>query len=140
MSAVTADRNTKMREGLIGEPPLAANAKGHVGTLQMRNSSGYAVTGADTASCKFAGIVREAADNTGGADGAKTVKVYRTGEFKLPGSGTIARSDIGSEVEIKDNQTIALAAGTTNHVKCGKLIDIASDGELWFRIDGYAFG
>lgn len=132
MSAVTADRNTKKREGLLGEHPIAATTKIYAGTLTMRDATGYLKNGADTASHSFAGVAREYVDNSAGAAGDLKAEVWKTGVYGFEGSLTVA--DVGKKVYISDNVTVALVGTTSNDVWCGVLVDVEGT-TMWVRID-----
>jgi hypothetical protein len=129
---LTADRKTDYREGVELEYAVATNVKIFAGSIVCANASGYAAPGADTASFKFLGIARENVDNTGGANGAKTVRVYRKYVHRLKASGmTIA--DIGAAVNVSDDETVAKT--TTNSVACGKIAEFISATEVGVDID-----
>lgn len=132
MAALTQDRDTQFREGVDFEYPVAANAKIYAGSMVNLNTSGYAKPGADVASEKFVGIAQEQVDNTGGANGAKTVVVRRKGVFELSGS-SLAITDVGAAVYVSDDQTVAKT--TTNSVACGKIAGFRSATSVWVDID-----
>jgi len=132
--ALTADRDTKRREGVIARYPVAANGKIYRGGMVCLNASGYAVAAADTANYKFVGIAMESIDNTGGSNGDKYVKVWRKGVFKLK-KASPALTDIGVSFYVKDDEEVQTAANATNDVLVGVCIDIDSDaGEIWVEI------
>ena len=135
MAALSADRETKRKDGEILELPVAGSTKIYKGSLVALNTSGYAVPGADTASFIFAGVAMEQADNSGSAtNGAETVRVYRKGIFSFAASG-MAITNVGTAVFIVDDQTVGLAATTTNDIACGKIADFESATEVWVDID-----
>lgn len=134
MSAVTADRNTKKREGLLGEHPIAATTKIYAGTLTMRDATGYLKNGANTASHVFAGVAREYKDNSAGAAGALYAQVTKKGVFLFETSSTLTVANIGTKVYLADNQTVALAGDVTPDIWCGIIVDIEG-GKPWVRID-----
>jgi len=132
MTALTADRQTPYREGVELEYKVAASAKIFAGSLVCVNASGYAVPGADAANFKFVGVASEYVDNTGGANGDKTVRVRRKGVYRLGASG-LAVTDIGAAVNVADDQTVAKT--TTNNVACGKIAEFVSATEAGVDID-----
>jgi hypothetical protein len=133
MSALTENRYTKHRDGLVTAHPLKAGAKIFKGGLVCADSTGYAVPGADTLNYTFVGVALESADNTGGADGAATVRVQTSGVFSFAKSGAVTIADVGAALYIMDDQTVALAAGATNDIACGKLEGL-DGGDVWVRI------
>ncbi len=135
MGALSADRETKRKEGELLELPVAGSTKIYKGSLVALNTSGYAVPGADTANFIFAGVAHEQADNSGSAtNGAKTVRVLGKGIFSFAASG-MAITNVGTAVFIVDDQTVGLAATTTNDIPCGKIADFESATEVWVDID-----
>lgn len=131
MAALTKDRNTPYREGQQYSIGVAANTKIYAGSMVAINSSGYAVPASDTAGLIVAGRAEEQVDNTGGANGAKSVLVME-GVFKFVGSG-LTVADIGKPCFVSDDQTISVAA-TTNNVLAGILEAIDSASEPWVRM------
>jgi hypothetical protein len=125
MSALTKDRNTVRKEGDYAAYLVKANVKIFAGSMVCIDSTGYAIPGSDTAGLKFVGISRGYADNTGGADGALSVEVWRRGSFELAASG-MTRANIGESVFVVDDQTAGLAAATANDVPCGKVSEYNS--------------
>ncbi len=61
------------------------------------------------------------------------MRVQTSGVFSFARSGAVTIADVGSALYIVDDQTVALAAGVTNSVACGKLEGL--DGsDLWVRV------
>lgn len=133
MAALTQDRATPYREGIEIEFPVAASAKIYAGSLVCANAAGFAVPGADTAGLKFLGVALEKVDNTGGANGAKKVRLRRTGVFEF-NAASITAAMLGDPMYIKDDNTFDDAAGTTNDIKAGVLAKYVSDTKGWIDI------
>lgn len=133
MSALTRDRNTVRKEGDYAAYQVKANAKIFAGSLVCIDSTGYAIPGSDTAGLKFVGISRGYADNTGGANGDLSVEVWRRGSFELAATG-MTRGNIGDSVFVVDDQTVGLAATTTNDVPCGKISEYNSATSVYASI------
>jgi hypothetical protein len=127
MTALTQDRDTPYREGVELDYDVAADAKIYAGGMVCKNASGYAVPGADTASFVFLGVARQRVDNTGGSDGDKKVVVRRTGIHRFAASG-MAITDIGEQVYISDDQTVAKSS--TNSIACGRIAEFISATEV----------
>jgi hypothetical protein len=134
MAALTADRNTHWAEGDIRGYKVAASTKIYAGSLVALNASGYAVPGADTASFKFLGVAHEYIDNSSGANGDKTVTVRRKGIHRFAAAG-MAITNIGDAVYLVNDQTVGLAATTTNDIACGKIAEFISATEVGVDID-----
>jgi hypothetical protein len=132
MAALTADRNTTFREGGEIEIPMAASTTIYAGSLVMWNAAGYAVPGADTASCTFIGVSIEKAVN-GVTAGATKVRVKRRGVFQFDASG-LTQAKVGVAMCIVDDHTIADAGVTTNDVPCGRLTEYISATLGWVDI------
>lgn len=104
------------------------------GGLVMLNA-GYAVAGADTASCIFCGVAKETVDNSAGSAGDKSVGVYTSGVFSFAASGAAVATWVGQKVFIVDDQTVALAATTSNDVLVGRCVKVVSATEVLVAID-----
>jgi predicted RecA/RadA family phage recombinase len=133
MAALTQDRATPYREGIEIEFPVAAATKIYAGSLVCANAEGFAVPAADTAGLKFLGVALEQVDNTGGANGAKVVRLRRTGVFEF-NAASITEAMVGDPMYLKDDNTFDDAAGTTNDVKAGVLVKYVTDTKGWIDI------
>lgn len=132
MTALTENRYTKHRDGLITAHPLKASTKVYKGSLVCVDATGYAVPGADSAGLTFVGIAIENADNSSGSDGSTNVRVQTMGVFSFAKGGSESQADVGATLNIKDDQTVTTAA-TVNNIVCGTLEGL--DGsDLWARI------
>ncbi len=136
MAALTADRNTTMRDGKIVSLPVAASVKIYAGALVARDSSGNATPGATSTSLLGVGRADAQADNSSGSAGDINVEV-RKGVFRFgnsSGADEITRADIGSDCYIVDDQTVAKTDGTSTRSVAGKVFDVDSDG-VWVRFE-----
>jgi hypothetical protein len=133
MAALTANRYTKHRDGLVSAQPVKGGSRIYKGSLVCADSTGYAVPGADTANFVFLGIALEEANNIGGANGAISVRVQTLGVFSFAKSGSITQANVGANLYIVDDQTVALAATTTNDILCGQL-EALDGSDAWLRI------
>src|SRR5574341_2243543 len=118
MAALTKDRDTRSRHtGRMIVLKVKGATKIYNGGM-VAVVGGYAKPAADAATEKVMGIADEFVDNTGGADGALTVRV-RTGVFKLANNaGAVVQADIGKKALVVDDQTVTDAA-TTNNIEAG---------------------
>lgn len=105
MSALTADRNTKYRDGLQYEYPVAASTKIYAGSLVGINSSGLAAPMTAATTWKAAGVADAEADNSAGAASAINVKVKR-GVHLLANGESITNASIGATAYANDDQTV----------------------------------
>lgn len=132
MSALTADRNTPFKDGATIPVPVAANAVIHAGALVVANATGFAAPGSSAITLTYLGRAESAVDNTGGADGAKTVVVRRQKAFKWAnlGADPVVQADLGKTCYIADDQTVAKTNGAGTRSAAGKVIQVESDG-IW---------
>lgn len=130
---LTRDRNTPERAGDILVLPVAGNAVIHAGALVVINA-GYAAPGSTAANLRSAGRADEAVDNTGGADGAQSIRVRR-GVFKWKNSATdpIGTEHLLGDAYIEDDETVAATDGGGTRSKAGKILGVDSDG-VWVEI------
>lgn len=134
--ALTADRDTKRRDGNEFDLPVLGATKIYAGALVaiIASSTGanYAKPGATATNLRGIGVAKELADNSAGADGAINVKVRRgTFLFKNSSAGdAIARADIGADCYIVDDETVAKTNGTNTRSVAGKIRDVDSSG-VW---------
>lgn len=133
MTALSENRYTKFRDGLITAHPVKASAKIYKGSLVCADATGFAVPGADAAGLIFLGVALEQADNTDGLDGAKTVRVQTQGVFSFAKTGSIAQAQSGAPLYVFDDQTVALVGTTAQDVLCGRL-EAIDGGDVWVRL------
>ena len=132
MAALTRDRDTPIRGEVAHQLdyPQATATTIFAGAIVCPNASGFAAPGADTAS--FQRAVGRAAKQSvnAGANGAKRV-IVESGVFKFANSGgTITDAHYGQTCTIVDDQTVGLAANTTNDIIAGTIVGVESDG-VW---------
>lgn len=133
MAALTQDRATPYREGIEIEFPVAAATKIYAGSLVCANAQGFAVPGTDTAGLRFLGVALEQVDNTAGANGAKVLRLRRTGVFEF-NAASITQTMVGDPMYVKDDNTFEDAAGCTNDIKAGVLVKYVTDTKGWIDI------
>lgn len=131
MAALTADRDTKRRDGVQFEFPVAASTTIYAGGIVAVNASNYAVPGATSTTLKSVGIAEEYVAN-GAVAGAVRVKVRR-GVYRVANSAAgdaIALADVGALAYIVDDQTVAKTNGSNTRSAAGVIRDVDSDG-VW---------
>lgn len=129
---LSKDRNTVLQEGIVLVFPAAASAKVYAGGIGVLNATGYATKGSTAAGLKAVGRIEESVDNTGGTDGAVSIRIKRgVFKFKNSSSDALTRAEIFTDCYIEDDETVCKTA--TGKSKAGKVIDIDSDG-VWIEI------
>lgn len=129
---LTADRNTPRKDGETIVVPVAANKKIYAGALVAADASGYATPGATATTLTALGRAEESVDNTGGANGAKSVTVRRgVFLFKNSAGDPVTQAELGKTCYIVDDETVSKsnAGGNTQSV-AGKVLGVGSDG-VW---------
>jgi len=133
MTILAADRETDRKEGTLLSIPIVAAEIIYKGAMVMYDADGYATAGQDTTACIFAGVAFEKIDNSAGASGALSVRVYRPGLFKFACSN-MAQTRVGDMMYVGDDQTFYYSTQSTNYVKCGKLAYFESSTAGWIDI------
>jgi hypothetical protein len=85
--ALNQDRNTPMKDGELISVPVAANAVIYAGALVAVNAAGFAVPGSVATTLTYLGCAEEPVNNTGGANGARSVEVRRGKAFLFRNHG-----------------------------------------------------
>jgi hypothetical protein len=132
--ALTAERDTKQKEGVFRVLPVAASTKIYQGALVAVNASSLAVPGATATTLKAAGRAEETVDNSAGSAGDKKISVRR-GVFQYANSADadlIALKDIGANCYIVDDQTVALTNGSNSRSIAGTIHDVDANG-VWVK-------
>ncbi|SFM67059.1 hypothetical protein [Nitrosomonas communis] len=130
--SLSADRNTPMKDGGIIPVPVATNVKIYAGSLVAANASGYATPGAVATTLTYLGRAEEQVDNTGGANGDKTINIRRKKVFKWKnhGADAVTQAELGQTCYIVDDETVAKTDGTDTRSVAGKVVGVDSDG-VW---------
>lgn len=130
MAALTQDRNTKYRDGIDFEFPVAANQIIFAGSMVGINAAGYAVKMSAITTLRSVGVAQAKVDNTGGASGDKNVRVRR-GTFLFANGESIALTDVGATAYANDDQT--LFKTSTGRSVTGIIRNVTSEG-VWVEI------
>lgn len=133
--ALTADRDTKRRDGDLFEFPVAAATKIYAGSLVAMNSAGYATKGAASTTLKALGRAEELADNSAGGGGDIKVKVRR-GVFLFKNStagDAITLADVGKPCYIVDDEQVAKTNGAVTRSVAGTVVDSDTNG-VWVDV------
>lgn len=135
MSALTQDRNTQTKDGVLVPLLVAAGAHIHGGALVAVNAAGYAVPASADATLAVVGRSDQSVNNAAGGDGAATVAVVRGKLFKLANSATdpVTQASVGRLCYVADDQTVAATHATNSRPAAGKVFGIEADG-VWVSI------
>ncbi len=135
MTALAADKKVEYMDGVEMPVPVGAGKIIYGGALTCVNANGFAVPGADTAGLIFMGVSQERKDNASGADGEQSVVVRRKGLFKVTMGTAISQANVGDKVCLVDDQTVDLAANTTNDIPCGIIAGYIDTTHAWLDIE-----
>lgn len=132
--SLTSDRNTPYKHANAVPVPAAAGVKIFAGALVCANGTGFATPGAVATTLTYLGRSEEFVDNTGGADGARTVLVRRNEAFKWANSSAdpVTQAEFGKTVYIVDDETVAKTSGTGTRSPAGRVVGIDADG-VWIE-------
>ncbi|MFQ5894105.1 MAG: hypothetical protein ACE5H5_07300 [Nitrospinota bacterium] len=133
MAALTENRETDRKDGVLLAIPVAAATVIYKGALCAVNASGYLVPASDTAGLRGGLVAYEQADNSGGADGDIKCRCYRRGIF-LYDATSITQAMVGQMMYVVDDQTVDDATGT-NGIMAGRLLEYVSATKGWIDIE-----
>lgn len=130
--ALTADRHTPYKDGALLPMPVAASAVCFAGGLAVANASGYVAPGSTATTLTYLGRFEEHVDNSGGANGDKTVLVRRGKAFKFANSGSdpVTQASLGKVCYIVDDETVAATNGSNTRSAGGIVVGLDADG-VW---------
>lgn len=135
MTALTAGKPIKTRQGAQRSVGLKAGAKVYAGGIAVLTSTGYAQAGATATGLKAIGYFETDADNSAGADGAVQVSVRRDVVQLVNSTSTdaITAADINAVAYIVDDQTVAKTNGGGTRSAAGRIVDVDAGG-VWVDI------
>lgn len=131
--ALTKDRSTPSRAGMLSGFPVKAGVRIFAGA-QLAHVNGFAAPATTATGLTAIGRAQGAVDNTGGADGAVTVRVER-GVFRWDNLSTdlVPRARIGADCYLVDDATVAATDGSGTRSVAGRVIDVDDDG-VWVKV------
>lgn len=132
MTATTKDRNTQQQYAELINVPVLASAKINAGAMVVATAAGFAAPGSTATTLSYIGRAEDAVDNTGGANGAKTINVRRKQAFKWVNDGTITQANLMKTAYIVDDQTVAATDGTGTRSAAGRIVGVDTDG-VWIE-------
>lgn len=124
MTALSTNKERRTRNYHLarrGSGIGADSATFHEGAICCHNNVGNLAVGADTASFKVAGVVLKRLVT--GASNTSLVEFEFGHEEWFPDDGTVVNGTIGVNGTILDDQTVSIAATTTNDVNLGRVIE-----------------
>jgi len=134
MTALSASYDARRKDGALVACPVGAGARVFKGALlAVAAATGLVQPASDAPGLIFAGVAYEAADNTNGAAGAKSVRVLKTGVFTLAKAGAV-QTDVGKTALVVDDTTAATSP-TADNVACGVVVGVPDGAHLQVRID-----
>jgi len=108
------------QDGDIISCSIASGEDIYKGAIVCWGTDGYLVPGANTANLVTAGIAVETSEAVSGeSDGDRSIRVFRTGVFKIPCSGA-SQAWVRRQVVIADDNTVALQ--TSENILAGVVV------------------
>ena len=134
MTAQTLGRGTPKRDGSDFVDPVKAATTIYQGSLVCLDAAGWAVPGSISATLIARGVAKATVVNPG-ANGALSIETERGQAYRFANSAAadlIARTEIGKDVFIVDDQTVAKTNGGATRSIAGKCVDVDANG-VWVR-------
>ena len=131
--AVAENQLISREDGIVGGGPVIADKTLYIGTMCFIDAAtGLYTDIINGGANKFGGIVRDFADNAGGADAAVNVNVFERSSFILP-LASAAQDDVGKKVYAVDNADVSLTATSQTYV--GTITRLVDDAHVLVAID-----
>jgi hypothetical protein len=131
---LTSDKQIERTDGVQLAFPVNGTSKIYAGALVCVDADGYLVPGADTAGLIFVGWATQQRDNTSGDDGDQVCVVQRRGLVRCD-IASVTQANIGDSVFLVDDETVGLAATTTNDIYCGIIAGYIDATHVWVDIE-----
>jgi hypothetical protein len=137
MADATRDRDTQETGDKLRAFGMSANAKIHAGTMVGMVAAGTVQKmGLLAATLKCVGVALRPFDNTGGAAGAVSAEVRRSGVFgpfaNSAAGDAIAVADVDADCYAVDDSTVAKTSGSNTRAVAGKVHNVTAEG-VWVR-------
>ena len=135
MTALTQDRNTQTKDGIVVGLAVGAGVKIFAGGMVGVNAAGFAVPASADATLVTVGRADQFVDNTTGGDGAVTVNIVRGKLVKMANlaADPVTQASIGRNCYVADDQTVAAGHAVNTRPVAGKVFGIEADG-VWVAI------
>lgn len=125
MTALAAAANRLSKEDNIFGYPVLTNTVIYKGAIVVVDDNGFAIPATDTANLRVVGVADDTVNNNPGASGAKWVRVT-SGRAFLFAATSITQAMVGDPMFVVDDNTVDDAAGSTNEVPVGRLVEFVS--------------
>lgn len=135
MTALMSSHDARRKDGALVLYPLGAGV--HVrkgGLLAVASATGLVQPASDSSGLVFVGVAYEGSDNTGGAAGAKSVRVLKTGVYTYAKTAAV-QADTGKAAFVVDDGTVSTAP-TADSLICGVVVGAPDTLSVQIRIDG----
>ena len=109
--------------------PVYRSTTLYEGGMVMLNATGYAIAGADTTGCTFAGVAQQTVVNSGD-DGDKSITVY-FGPFKVGSDETESQATVHTLRFLIDGGDVAATGTTSNTVLVGLITEFVDSATVW---------
>ncbi len=135
MTALTQDRNTQTKDGIVVGLAVGAGVKIFAGGMVGVNAAGFAVPASADATLVTVGRADQFVDNTNGGNGAVTVNVVRGKLVKMANlaADPVTQASVGRNCYVADDQTVAGGHATNTRPVAGKVFGIDPDG-VWVAV------
>ena len=126
----------KHAQGLVWEYPVAANATIRVGAAVIAGAGGWAVEGAAGSNQRILGVSAEHVENTGGANGARTVSVFKRGivDATIAQDATFSQASVGTDAFLSGydaaNQRPTVHSSSSNRTRLGTVVAVSGNTVL----------
>jgi len=131
MTAATADRDGKRKDGTHLPIPMAASEICYRGAGVCVNAAGNAVAALDASENVTMGVAVKQADNSSGSAGDIEVEV-ETGVFSFIASGA-DQTWVGEDMGWTDDQTVTTTINNAESV-AGRCVRFISATEVWVLV------
>ncbi|UJR81483.1 hypothetical protein [Sandaracinus amylolyticus] len=123
MAALTQDKKRDVlgEDGVLESIGAAANAVWFNGSLIARNAGGYGIAATSAAGLEIVGVADGGGNNTGGANGAKEIKLRR-GQVEGIAAPTLDITDVGLDARTVDDGTVGGTADTATGLPAGRIV------------------
>lgn len=135
MAALSANNPQETdNPGIIIEFPVKGSNTHIYQGARVCVASGYLVPGADSSGLRYVGVALDECNNTG-SDGDMICRVQVAGNDlqTIAIASAATQATVGVEVFLADDQTVDIAANSTNKVAFGTVIKFLSAG--WVIVD-----
>ena len=135
MTALAQDRKIEWRPGNELEYPVASGALIYGGALCALDLQGNLIPASDTAGLLLAGVATDRFDNSLGAAGELQAVVRRRGVIRCAFATTATQAVVGKAAYAVDDQTVALAAGSTGKVYVGVITGVIDGSNVFVDLE-----